>query len=138
MSKTNDYSWIQAGADAFVLYGRHDSVQKVQIVKVGKRDVVLDNGTKFNLTYKDGHGRLFKRGGGAWDPHSHLCSPDDRQILRLLDEQKIATYLSQAEKSVSLARRGKEGRLQHIEDARRHLLNALDQQAKIDLEESTS
>lgn len=131
---SDTYDWIHPGGYALLVSGRTDFVQKVEIVKVGKRDVVLKDGEKFNLNHK-ARARLVRRGGGGWDPPSYLCAPDDPWPLRLLEEQQITECLRQAEALVIRARREKSGRRRSIESARHHLTTALELQTLLDSKE---
>ncbi len=72
--------WLVVGADvveftptSFGSGGGHIVPAKVD--KIGKRDVVLDTGTRFNVE------RLRKQ-RGQWDPDTYLLQPNDERVIR--------------------------------------------------------
>lgn len=101
----NDYSWVHEGGDAILVSGHQSYAKRLLIIKVGKRDVTLDDGTKFNINHKGSEGRLVKRGAGAWDPSTDLYPPDSPRALAILREQDLQEYLRRAEALVLNARR---------------------------------
>lgn len=85
----NDRDWLVPGAEAVVLQPWDRGAlraQSVVVERVLKRDVVLNNGDRFN---KD---TLEKKIGGSWGTILYLVQPDDPRVAkthRLITERRL-------------------------------------------------
>lgn len=55
-------------------HGSGGRIVPAVVVKIGKRDIVLDNGSRYNVA------RPTRRAGSAWDPSTRLLRADDREV----------------------------------------------------------
>lgn len=88
--------WVKPGAAVAVItsarHTRHDSVKKTTIEKVGKRDIVLANGERFNVNdaWHDGNGERYiqRRSRDAWSASTFLYSIDAERVQKALAWQR--------------------------------------------------
>jgi hypothetical protein len=89
--------WIHPGAEvAEFTYGhtsRDVRVELATVTKVGKRDVVLANGARYNVT------RLW-RSTGTWSSTWYLRRRDDKDVVRALDGMRRRLTLSKVEEAL--------------------------------------
>ena len=67
--------WVKPGAEAAIVCTHPYRYTPVEIVKVGKRDVVCDDGSRWNIN------NLRKR-AGAWDPSYVLVARDSDEAKK--------------------------------------------------------
>lgn len=89
MSDEETRDWLQAGKRAAVVTaGWHSSVKFRRIEKVGKRDIVLADGSRWSAAHL---GRSGDRYGGQ-----KLDDPDSPRVLELLRDQQARELRNQA------------------------------------------
>ena len=80
--------WIKPGAEAAILGSSHGkpygSITRTTIKTVGKRDIVLDNGDRFNRA------RPIKHPGGQWSTATcELMAADDPRVTEMRAANRI-------------------------------------------------
>lgn len=101
--------WLQPGSRVVTISGRDDiASDDLTIEKVGKRDVVLSNGVRFNRTAANmSTMSLYKRGEGAWTVGTNLYpsgAPEVERARHAMAERrrryKVLKVLDNIEKAV--------------------------------------
>ena len=89
--------WIYPGAEvAEFAHGRtaHDGrVTLTTVVKVGKRDIVLANGSRYNVNY-------LYRSTGTWSATWYLRRRNDHDVVRALNGARRRLAVSKAGKAL--------------------------------------
>jgi hypothetical protein len=86
--------WVKVGAVVAVIsLQRHtlnDQATKTTITKIGKRDIVLADGRRFNVNdfWGDDAGGHYLKRGGTRDPGTYLYSIDHPKVQDLLAKQR--------------------------------------------------
>ena len=74
-----EHQWLTEGAEVAVIRsGWHTQMTMKQVARVTKRDVVLNDGTRYNR-------QTLHRSGDHY--HSHIRSADDPEVLALIAER---------------------------------------------------
>ena len=78
--------WLTVGARVAsvrsVDYGRTQEVKFAHVDRIGKRDVVLDDGERFNVT------RL-TRSEGSWGATTALMDANDPRVAMFVEQQRV-------------------------------------------------
>jgi hypothetical protein len=97
-------AWLRPGASVVCLSGRNGHPSPVlTVVRVMKRDVVLDNGDRWSRAHATANSRsLYKRGGGAWQPGSDLYPADAPEVTRAREAAAERAWVSRVRHLASL------------------------------------
>lgn len=78
--------WLQVGARVAAYTTRGfgtPSVRFSTVAKIGKRDIVLANGDRFNVNTRS------RRPASAWDPSVQLLQADDPRVAAALARERL-------------------------------------------------
>lgn len=79
--------WLHVGSELAVV--TETTVSPVKVVKIGKRDIVLDDGTRFTLNNRWGDEFVRYVGDGAWRrPEAYLVPRDHRRAVTVAAKQR--------------------------------------------------
>lgn len=88
MSATPENDWLQVGADVATLRSDWRTTSHrpkfARVVRIGKRDIVLDDGQRFNVT------RLDRREGGDWGWRVRLLPVDAPVVIEAQERAENA------------------------------------------------
>lgn len=97
--------WLTVGAEVVELTQHHHggtgNIKRSTVQKIGKRDVVLANGSRFNVE------RLRKSQNSSWDPSTELLSPDDPRVQRVSDANRRSHLFGRADDAWTEFRRAR-------------------------------
>lgn len=131
MTETTIPDWLHVGARvACHTIGllRAQRVTFATVTKIGKRDVVLDNGSRFNVNH-------LSRSTGAYSPTTYLKPTDDPAVLRDLRVDRRERTAYAVERAMRDWRESGDG--MHAERAIASLRRALDDDPTTDCATST-
>lgn len=99
--------WLTVGAEVATLtseWKRHGSRPTfAKVARIGKRDVVLDDEQRFNIT------RLERRNGGVWDGVTRLLPVDAPVVREALDSWRYRQMVNRAKVAAENWRTGRDG-----------------------------
>lgn len=87
-------AWVKVGAAVAVIssqrHTQHDRATTTTITKIGKRDIVLADGKRFNVNdyWEDASGGHYQKRGGTWGPSTYLYSVDHPKVTQVLARQR--------------------------------------------------
>ena len=96
--------WLTVGARVASVSGTRFAGRRIRFAKVdriGNRDVVLDDGQRFNVT------RLSRTDGGAWGTTTVLMSADDPRVAEWVEEIRRDRLVTSAKVAADNFRLGK-------------------------------
>lgn len=93
MSENSLPEWCHVGAPVVLFtpaqWREGGSITPTTVVRIGKRDVVLENGERIN-------GERMSRQNGTWAPNTLLLAPDDPEVTAARAANKRLRALSTA------------------------------------------
>jgi hypothetical protein len=85
---TTDPAWLHEGATVAV--HDHTTARLAKVVKMTKRDVVLDDGLRINRE------SLVKRNPSAWTSNTYLADPKDPMVVKMRADQRRRNIVAKA------------------------------------------
>lgn len=104
---SDDTAWLEVGAEVATLRSDWKTnghrPQFAKVARIGKRDVVLDDEQRFNVT------RLQRREGGTWGWTVALMPRDARVVREAMDAWRLRQIRNRAATACENYRYGKDG-----------------------------